>query len=108
MTRKSVAKVKRFGFYGQALNEAERLELEEAIGIDGIDEEVAILRIKLRELIVAKPDKFELHLKVVSAIARLVTTRYHISKEQKRSLKEAVTKVLTEIAIPLGIKALIR
>ena len=108
MTRKSVAKGKRSGFYGQALNEAERLELEEAIGIDGIDEEVAILRIKLRELIVAKPDKFELHLKVVSAIARLVTTRYHISKEQKRSLKEAVTKVLTEIAIPLGIKALIR
>jgi hypothetical protein len=108
MVKKNAAKSKRHVFYGQALNEAERLELEEASGVEGIDEEIAILRVKLRELIVAAPEKFDLHLKLATTIARLVTTRYSITKEQKKSLKEAITKVLTEIAIPLGIKSLIR
>jgi len=108
MARKSAKRGKKHGFYSQALNEAERLELEEARGIDGIDEEIAILRVKLRELIVAKPERFDLHLRLATTIARLVTTRYNITKEQKKSLREAITKVLTEIAIPLGIKALIR
>jgi hypothetical protein len=108
MARKDATKGKRHGFYSQALNEAEKLELEEARSIDGIDEEIAILRVKLRELIVAEPERFDLHLKLATTIARLVTTRYNISKEQKKSLRGAITKVLTEIAVPLGIKALIR
>jgi hypothetical protein len=108
MVKKNAAKSKRRVFYGQALSEAERLELEEAGGVEGIDEEIAILRVKLRELIVAAPEKFDLHLKLATTIARLVSTRYSITKEQKKSLKEAVTRVLTEIAVPLGIKAIIK
>jgi hypothetical protein len=108
MAGKDATKGKRHGFYSQALSEAEKLELEEARGVEGIDEEIAILRVKLRELIVAKPERFDLHLKLATTIARLVTTRYNITKEQKKSLKEAVTRVLTEIAVPLGIKAIIK
>ena len=108
MTRKSVTKGRKSGFYGQTLDEAERLELEEARRVDGIDEEIAILRVKLRELISTKPERLDLHLRMASTIARLVTIRYSISKEQKRSIKEAITKVLTEIAVPLGVKAIIR
>ncbi|MBM4447556.1 MAG: hypothetical protein FJ023_09500 [Chloroflexi bacterium] len=108
MRKRDTAKGRKPGFYGKALDEAEKLELEEARGIEGIDEEIAILRVKLRELIVAKPERFDLHLKMATTIARLVTTRYNITREQKKSLKEAITKVLTEIAIPLGVKALIR
>jgi hypothetical protein len=108
MIRKNAAIRKKRIFYGQALNEAERLELEEAAGVEGIDEEIAILRVKLRELIAAAPEKFDLHLKLATTIARLVSTRYSITKEQKKSLKEAITRVLTEIAVPLGIKAIIK
>ncbi len=95
-------------FYSQIFDEAGRLQLEQARNMEGIDEEIAILRIKLRELISRQPDRVDLHLKAVNTIARLVSTRYHITKEQKQSLNEAITKVLTEIAKPLGIKALIR
>ncbi len=80
----------------------------QARGIEGIDEEIAILRVKLRELIDKQPDRFDLHLEAANTIARLVRTRYSITKEQKKSLKEAITKVLTDIAVPLGIKALIK
>jgi uncharacterized protein YjcR len=94
---------RKHGFYSRALNEAEKLEMEEAIYVEGIDQEIALLRIKLRELIESQPDRIDLHLEAANTIARLVRTRYQISKEQKKSLKEAIAKVLTEVAVPLGV-----
>jgi len=91
------------GFYGRALDEAEKLELEEASYIEGIDEEIALLRVKLRELLQEQPERIDLHLEAANIIARLVRTRYQITREQKKSLKEAIQKVLTEIAVPLGV-----
>jgi len=91
------------GFYSRALQEAEKLELDEAYHIQGIDDEIALLRLKLRELAQEQPERIDLHLKAANTIARLVKIRYQISKEQKNSLKEAITRVLTEIALPLGI-----
>jgi len=99
---------RKHGFYSQALDKAELLELEEARGMDGLDEEIAILRVKLQQLIKSQPENLELAVDVANTIARLVRTRYNITKEQKRSLKEAIARVLTEIAVPLGVKALIR
>ena len=91
------------GFYSRALSEADALEMEQAIYVEGVDQEIALLRIKLRDLVHTHPDRIDLHLEAANTIARLVRTRYHISKEQKKSLKEAIAKVLTEVAVPLGI-----
>jgi len=91
------------GFYRRALDEAEKLELEEASHIEGIDEEIALLRVKLRELLEEQPERIDLHFEAANIIARLVRTRYQITKEQKKSLKEAIQKVLTEVAVPLGV-----
>jgi len=90
------------GFYSRALDEAEKVELEEASQVEGLDEEIALLRVKLKELVENQPDRIDLHFEAANTIARLVRTRYQISKEQKKSLKEAVAKVLTEVALPLG------
>jgi hypothetical protein len=91
------------GFYSRALDEAEKIELEEASHVEGIDEEIALLRVKLRELLEEQPERIDLHFEAANIIARLVKTRYQITKEQKKSLKEAIQKVLTEIAVPLGV-----
>ena len=99
---------RKHGFYSHALSEAEQVKLEQARGIEGIDEEIAILRLKFREVIEKEPDRLDLHMEAANTIARLVRTRYNISKEQKKSLKEAIAKVLIEVAIPLGVKALIK
>ncbi len=112
MVRRGVPKGNQDGrkhsFYSQALDEAKKFQLEQAQGIEGVDEEIAILRVKLRELVEKQPDRLDLYLAVATTIARLVKTRYSITKEQKKSLKEAIARVLTEIAIPLGVKSLIR
>jgi Ni,Fe-hydrogenase maturation factor len=91
------------GFYSRALDEAEKIELEEASQIEGLDEEIALLRVKLRELLAERPERIDLHFEAANIIARLVKTRYQISKEQKKSIREAVQKVLTELAIPVGV-----
>ncbi len=92
------------GFYGQALVEAERLYLLEAAQVDGLDDEVAVLRLLLRRLIQERPDEVKLQLDTVNTLAKLLHTRYQLTAEQKNSLKEALLKVLTEVALPLGIK----
>ena len=51
MTKKGTQKGKKRGFYSRALDEAERLGLDEARDIEGLDEEIAVLRFMLRELI---------------------------------------------------------
>jgi iron-sulfur cluster repair protein YtfE (RIC family) len=91
------------GFYSRALDEAGKRELEEASHVEGIHEEIALLRVKLRELLKEQPERIDLHFEVANIIARLVRTQYQITKEQKKSLKEAIQKVLTEVAVPLGV-----
>ena len=91
------------GFYSRALEEAEKVELEEASHVEGIDEEIALLRVELRKLLERQPERIDLHFETANIIARLVKTRYQINKEQKKSLKEAIQKVLTELAVPLGV-----
>jgi len=94
---------RKHGFYSRVLDEADKVELEEAGYVEGIDDEIALLRVKLRDLVENHPDRIDLHFQAANTIARLVRTRYQISKEQKKSLKEAIAKVLTEVALPLGI-----
>ena len=90
-------------FYWRALDDVRRLDNDEVWGIEGIDDEIALLRVKLRDLLEQAPERIDLQMKLANSIARLVKTRYEISSEQKKSLKTAVTKVLQEVAVPLGI-----
>jgi len=85
------------------LVEVEQLQMAEASHIEGIDDEIALLRIRLRELAEQSPERIDLQVDLANAIARLVKTRYQISSQQKKSLRAAVVKVLEEVAVPLGI-----
>ncbi len=91
------------GFYSRALSAAERMHLEDAGLVDGIDEEIALLRVRLRELAAQSPERLDLQMGLATTIARMVKTRYQISTDQKKSLKAAISKVLEEVAVPLGI-----
>jgi hypothetical protein len=90
-------------FYARALTEAERLEIEDAGRVDGVDDEIALLRLRMREMVANSPERIDLQMDLAAAISRLVKTRYQISSQQKKSLKAAITRVLEEVAIPLGI-----
>ena len=94
---------RKHGFYSKVLDEAEQLDFELASGVEGIDDEIALLRVKIKSLIAHDPENIKLIMEATNTLARLVKTRYNITKEQKKGLKEAIGNVLRDIALPLGI-----
>jgi hypothetical protein len=96
-------KSRKHGFYAKVLDEAERLDFEQAAGVDGIDDEIALLRLKIKSVLEKDPENIRLIMAATNALASLVKTRYRISREQRKGLKEAIGNVLREVAVPLGI-----
>ena len=94
---------RKHGFYSKVLDEAEQLDFELATGVEGIDDEIALLRVKVKSLITNDPDNIKLIMQATNTLAKLVRTKYNISMKDKRSLKEAIGNVLKDVAIPLGI-----
>ena len=94
---------RKHGFYSKVLDEAEQLDFELAAGVDGIDDEIALLRVKVKSILEKDPDNIKLIMQATNTLAGLVKTRYKITKEQKRGLKEAIANVLKDIALPLGV-----
>ncbi len=94
---------RKHGFYSKVLNEAEQLDFELATGVEGIDDEIALLRVKIKSVLSHDPDNVKLIMQATNTLARLVRTKYNISKKDKKGLKEAIGNVLKDIALPLGI-----
>jgi len=94
---------RKHGFYSKVLDEAERLDLELAQGVEGIDDEIALLRVKIKSILENDPENIKLIMQATDTLAKLVRTRYKITKEQKKGLKEAIGNVLRDVALPLGI-----
>jgi len=94
---------KKHGFYSKVLDEAEQLDFQLATGVEGIDDEIALLRVKIKSLLERDPENIKLIMRATNALERLITTRYKITKEQRKGLKEAIGNVLRDVALPLGI-----
>lgn len=94
---------RKHGFYSKVLDEAEQLDLELATGVEGIDNEIALLRVKIKSLLEHDPENIKLMMQATSTLAGLVKTSYNMSKEQRKGLKEAIGNVLRDVALPLGI-----
>ena len=95
--------VRKHGFYTRVLDEAERLDFECVSGVNGIDDEIALLRVKIKSVLEKDPENIKLIMAATNTLAGLVKTRYQISREQQKGLKEAIGNVLRDIAVPLGI-----
>ena len=95
------AKKAKRGFYAQALSEAEQVLLPEAREIEGLDEEIALLRVKLSRAIEAQPDNMALMLRAVDLLVKAVAAKYRLSKKSREDLADAINEVLKEIGIAL-------
>ena len=84
-------------FYAQALSEAERVLLSEAREIEGLDEEIAMLRVKLASALEEHPDNMPLMLRAVDMLVKAVATKYRLSKKSQENLAEAIDGVLKEV-----------
>jgi hypothetical protein len=92
--------------YDSVLNNAEKLDFQAASDIEGIDDEIALLRIKIKSLLAGGDENLKLAMEATEMLAKLVKIRYSITSKQKKGLKEAMSNVLKEVALPLGIKVI--
>jgi len=81
---------RRRSFYRGALTEAERADLPIALEMEGITEEIAALRLRLRTAIKDHPEDTELMLKGMNTLARLVSARYRLGEEAAAAVVEGL------------------
>ncbi|MFN3974627.1 MAG: hypothetical protein ACK4K2_05065 [Dehalococcoidia bacterium] len=91
------------GFYAQALSQAERLRLPRARRVEGLDEEIVLLRLKLLSLAEQEPQRLDLLLKGINTLLRLVAARYRLSPKAGEDLGQALAQVITSIGTQLGL-----
>ena len=84
-------------FYADVLSEASRARLEEARKLEGINEEIALLRIKLRDVMAENPNKTELMYKGIDMLMKAVATRYKLSPKSKDDLNDSIVGVINGI-----------
>lgn len=84
-------------FYAQALSEAERVLIPEARELEGLDEEIALLRVKLSTALAEHPDNMPLMMRGVELLVKAVAAKYRLSKKSQDNLAEAIDGVLKEI-----------
>jgi hypothetical protein len=85
------------GFYARALSEAERLLIAEARGVEGLDEEIALLRVKLSTALAENPDNMPLMLRAVELLVKAVGAEYRLSRKSQDNLAAAIDGVLKEL-----------
>jgi hypothetical protein len=88
-------------FYDQALTEAEAQDLPSAQEMSGLDEEIAVLRLKLRSALEERPEDVRLMLKGIELLVRAVSARFRLSSKDKEDLAESVRGVLRDIGGPV-------
>ena len=94
---------RKHGFYSRVLTEAEQMDLQFALDVEGIDMEIAVLRVKIKAVLENDPDNVRLIMEATNTLARLLRTKYNLDKTQGKSLKEALGQVVKDLAMPIGI-----
>jgi hypothetical protein len=87
------------GFYRAALSEAEKWE--QARQMEGLDEEVALLRVRLKEALEERPQDMQLIAKGIDLLVKAVAARYRLSPKAQRELSDSIAGVVRGIGTAL-------
>ena len=85
-------------FYGRALTEAERQRLPEAAAMEGLNDEIAALRVRLESALSAEKGDLKLVLFGMNTLLRMVVAQYRLSPRASKALADNVAAVLNNFA----------
>jgi hypothetical protein len=89
------------GFYEKALSEAERLYLPEARQIEGLDEEIAVMRVRLKRALEERPEDIKLIDKGLALLVKAVAAKYRLSPKARKDLSDSIAGVVEGIGAAL-------
>lgn len=91
---------RKHGFYSKALSGEEKRNLRYASGIEGLDQEIALFRVKLNSLLSAEGDHSLVINRTAETLARLYHFKTGMALNDSSKLKEALYSVLEEFPVP--------
>ena len=81
-------------FYESAMDEAEGNLLQDARKIEGLDEEIAVLRVKLRTAVDDHAENLPLMFRGIGLLVKAVSARYRLSKQSEADLSDSLDRVI--------------
>lgn len=91
------------GFYSKFLEPGEGRNVEKAAKLDGVDQEIALLRQKIKSLLAKDPHNDSAIMQAFSALNSLVRTKLSLESHQRLKLDKAVEYILRDTAALVGI-----
>lgn len=78
-------------FYQQALTQAEQADFPVALEVEGVDQEIAVLRLRLRTALKQHPEDLQLMLRGVVMLARALAAKYRLPRAEQDAIAEALS-----------------
>jgi hypothetical protein len=91
---------RKHGFYSHALKKDEKSALKGAEDLDGLDQEIAVLRIKFRSLISEDQVNLRLINQTAETLAKLCHIKSIFYRSDSSKVKDAIRAVMDEFVIP--------
>jgi hypothetical protein len=91
------------GYYSSALTGIDRANLTQAAQIAGLDEEIALLRSRLKALIQRDPDNLHLISEITSALSRLMRTSQKCAFNKDEEFQRNRWNVLYSLGTQFGL-----
>ena len=83
-------------FYDSAVPEGDRVALAVAREVEGLDQEIAVLRVRLRQALEDHPENMTLMIKGVELLVKALAASYRLSKDAKAGVSASIEAVLNE------------
>ncbi len=84
-------------FYHQALTEAEQIELERAQESEGLEDEIALLRVRLKTAVEERPDDLKLLVQGIGMLVKAVAAQYRLSPKARKDLADNFAAALNSL-----------
>ncbi len=84
-------------FYADGMTNSELMDLKRAHEAEGLKDEIALLRVRLKAAAHEHPENLELLLRGVGMLVRAVTAQYRLSPKARKDLAQNVEAVLKSL-----------
>jgi hypothetical protein len=77
-------------FYEMALTRAERADFPVALDVEGVDQEIAVLRLRLRTALEKQPEDMALMVRGITMLVRALAAKYRLPPEDAEAVLESL------------------
>jgi hypothetical protein len=94
---------RKHGFYSNVLSDSEKANLKKAALVNGLDEEINLLRVKIKSVAETDSKNVKLISQAIASLSRVLKARDKlVKKDDNMALQNAIENTMRDIGIPCG------